>query len=57
MQLYEQKNSYEQKHDKFNQLSICFQELFNENTLNYFTHSFFSYGSFRLVSLDNKKTQ
>ena len=51
MNLYGNKNSYEQKREKFNRLSIIFKETFNEETLQYFTCSFFSYGSFRLVNL------
>ncbi|CAF1366340.1 unnamed protein product [Rotaria sp. Silwood1] len=46
--LYENKKAYEQKKEKFNRLSICFEEIFNKNTLNYFTYAFFPYGSFRL---------
>ncbi|CAF3510562.1 unnamed protein product [Rotaria sordida] len=48
MSLYEDKKSYEQKQEKFNRLSICFEEIFNKNTLHYFTYAFFPYGSFRL---------
>ncbi|CAF4050962.1 unnamed protein product, partial [Rotaria magnacalcarata] len=46
--LYEARKSYEQKQEKLNRLSNCFREIFNKNTLNYFTHEFFPYGSFRL---------
>ncbi|CAM4875460.1 unnamed protein product [Rotaria socialis] len=46
--LYETRKSYEQKQEKLNRLSNCFREIFNKNTLNYFTHGFFPYGSFRL---------
>ncbi|CAF3086938.1 unnamed protein product, partial [Rotaria sp. Silwood2] len=46
--LYENKKSYEQKQEKFNRLSIYFEEIFNKNTLDHFTYGFFPYGSFRL---------
>ena len=51
MNLYENEKSYEQKREKFHRLSICFEEIFNTNTLHCFTYAFLPYGSFRLVSL------
>ncbi|CAF0914485.1 unnamed protein product [Adineta steineri] len=48
MNLYENKKSYEQKQEKFQRLSICFEEIFNKNTLHCFTCAFLPYGSFRL---------
>ena len=50
MNLYVDEKSFEQKHEKFNRLSICFDKIFNKETLHCFTHAFLPYGSFRLVS-------
>ncbi|CAF3304625.1 unnamed protein product [Rotaria sp. Silwood2] len=48
MNLYETHESYKRKQDKFEKLSSCFQQIFNKDTLHCFTHSFLSYGSFRI---------
>ncbi|CAF1509062.1 unnamed protein product, partial [Adineta ricciae] len=48
MDLYETNQSYKRKQKKFEQLSSCFQQIFNEDTLHCFTHSFLPYGSFRI---------
>jgi hypothetical protein len=42
--------SFTQKQEKYNRLSICFNQIFNKDSLHYFTHAFLPYGSFRLVS-------
>jgi hypothetical protein len=49
MDLYETNQSYKRKQDKFEKLSSCFEQIFNKDTLHYFTHSFLPYGSFRIV--------
>jgi len=49
MNLYESEQSYNQKQDKFQKLSSCFDEMFNRDTLHCFTHAFLPYGSFRIV--------
>ena len=49
MNLYESKQSYQRKEEKFNRLSQCFKQVFNKETLHCFTHTFLPYGSFRIV--------
>ncbi|CAF3917029.1 unnamed protein product, partial [Rotaria sp. Silwood1] len=48
MNLYETSESYKRKQDKFDKLSSCFEQMFNQDTLYCFTHSFLPYGSFRI---------
>ncbi|UJR31913.1 hypothetical protein I4U23_019387 [Adineta vaga] len=48
MKLYESEQSYELKHEKLHRLSICFEEMFNSNTLHCYTCLILPYGSFRL---------
>ncbi|CAF4073889.1 unnamed protein product, partial [Rotaria sp. Silwood2] len=48
MNLYETDESYQRKQEKFKKLSSCFEQMFNKDTLHCFTHSFLSYGSFRI---------
>lgn len=55
MNLYESNQSYARKHNKFQKLSLCFEEIFNKETLHCFTHAFLPYGSFRIVRYLNVK--
>ncbi|CAM4891747.1 unnamed protein product [Rotaria socialis] len=48
MNLYESEQSYQRKQEKFEKLSSCFEQIFNNDTLHCFTHSFLPYGSFRI---------
>ncbi|CAF0878678.1 unnamed protein product [Adineta ricciae] len=48
MNLYKNEQSYERKCKKSNRLSLCFEEILNENTLHCYRCLCFSYGSFRL---------
>ncbi|CAF4749687.1 unnamed protein product, partial [Rotaria sp. Silwood1] len=48
MNLYETSESYKRKQDKFEKLSSCFEQMFNQDTLHCFTHLFLPYGSFRI---------
>jgi len=50
MNLYQNEKLFEQKREKFHRLLICFERIFNQDTLHCFTYTFLPYGSFRLVS-------
>lgn len=50
MNLYQDGKFFEEKQEKFNRLLNYFDEIFNKNTLNYFSYTLHPYGSYRLVS-------